>query len=52
MNKIAITPANTTDAQEFKPVWPRQGAAYADKTYSIKPAQTAALNKGVHLKDI
>lgn len=31
INRVAITPANVTDAQGFKHVCPKQGAVYADK---------------------
>lgn len=49
MNKVAITPANVTDGRGFKQVCPKQGAAYADKAYCVKPAQIAAAKKGCHL---
>ena len=34
INKVAITPANVTDAQGLKHVCPSQGAIYADKGYA------------------
>ena len=49
INKVAITPANITDAQGFKRVCPNQGAVYADKGYCTLPAKLAAIAKGVHL---
>lgn len=49
INKVAITPANITDAQGFKHVCPLQGAVYADKGYCTFPAKIAAIGKGVHL---
>ena len=38
INKVAITPANVTDAKGLKHVCPSQGAIYADKGYCIAPA--------------
>jgi len=49
INKVAITPANVTDAQGFKHVCPSQGAVYADKGYCTAPVKLAAARKGVHL---
>lgn len=49
INKVALTPANVTDAQGFKHVCPSQGAVYADKGYCTSPAKIAACCKGVHL---
>lgn len=49
INKVAIIPANVTDAQGFRHVCPSQGAVYADKGYCISPAKIAAKSKGVHL---
>jgi len=48
INKIAITPANITDAQGFKHVRPRQGAVYGDKGYCIKPARDEMKKRGLH----
>ena len=31
INKVAVTPANVTDAEGFKHVCPDKGATYADK---------------------
>lgn len=52
INKVAITPANVTDAQGLKHVCPIQGAIYADKGYCTKPAQQAAKRRGCHLAAI
>lgn len=52
INKVAITPANVTDAKGFKHVCLKQGAVYADKAYCIKPAKDTALQKGCHLAAI
>lgn len=52
INKVAITPANLTDAQGMKHVCPSQGAVYADKGYCTKPAIQAAGRKGIHLAAI
>lgn len=49
INKVAVTPANVTDAQGFKHVCPLSGASYADKGYCTAPAKNAARAKGVHL---
>ena len=52
INKVAITPANTTDADGLERVCPSQGAIYADKAYCGAKANTAAAKKGCHLKAI
>ena len=49
INRVAITPANITDAQGFKHVCPRGGAVYADKGYCTSPAKIVAKSKGIHL---
>lgn len=49
INKVAITPANVTDAQSLKHICPKQGAVYADKGYCTLPARKAASRNGVHL---
>lgn len=49
INKIAVTPANITDAKGFSHVLPSGGAVYADKGYCVAPAKIAAARKGVHL---
>ncbi|MGZ7068749.1 MAG: transposase [Methanobacterium sp.] len=52
INKVAITPANITDAQGFKHVIPNTGATYVDKGYCKEPCKTAAKIKGLHLAAI
>ena len=52
INKVAITPANITDASGYKHVCPSQGATYLDKGYCINPAPRIAKAKGVHLAAI
>lgn len=52
INKVAITPGNTTDSQGLKHVCPEQGAIYADKGYCTKPASSHAARKKCHLAAI
>ena len=52
INKVAITPANITDAQGLKYIYPSQGAIYADKGYCTSPARQAAAHKGCRLAAI
>lgn len=52
INKVAITPANVTDAQGFKHVCPKQGGVYADKGYCTAPAVSVAKKNGCHLAAI
>jgi len=52
INKVAITPANVTDANGYKHVAPKIGATYADKGYCIKPCQNEAKRRGLHLAAI
>lgn len=49
INKVAITPANITDANGLAHVAPNSGAVYADKGYCAKPCQIIAKKKGLHL---
>ncbi len=49
INKVAVTPANLTDAKGLSLVIPKQGAVYADKGYCTSPAKIAAARKNVHL---
>ena len=49
INKVAVTPANVTDAKGMAHVLPNGGATYADKGYCVAPARIAAARKGVHL---
>jgi IS5 family transposase len=52
INKVAITPANLTDAQGLKYVCPKQGAIYADKGYCVQPAKDIAAYNNCHLAAI
>ena len=52
INKVAITPANLTDAQGMKHVCPSQGAIYGDKGYCTAPARKAAARRGCYLAAI
>jgi len=52
INKVAITPANTTDAKGLKHVCPDQGAIFADKAYCTSPARKAAAKRDCHLAAI
>ena len=49
INKVAVTPANITDARGFKHVCPDEGAIYADKGYIGQDVEQAAAKRGVHL---
>ena len=49
INKVAVTPANLTDAKGLALVLPKQGAVYADKGYCTKPARISARRQAVHL---
>jgi len=49
INKIAITPANITDAGAMRHVCPKQGAIYADKEYCVKPPVSEAKRRNLHL---
>lgn len=48
INKVAVSPANETDAQGLERVCPQQGAVYADKGYCVKPAQNTLKAMGCH----
>lgn len=52
INKIAVTPANVTDAQGMKHVCPNGGSIYADKGYCTAPAQKAAKRRSCYLRAI
>ena len=52
VNKVAVTPANVTDAKGLKHIGPNKGAVYADKGYCFQPARHAAAKRGVHLAAI
>jgi IS5 family transposase len=46
INKVALTPANITDAKGLKHVLPSSGAIYADKGYCDKQTHIDAKRKG------
>lgn len=48
ITKIAITPANVTDAQGLQHVCPQGGALYGDKGYCVEPAVIQMKKKGCH----
>ncbi len=48
INKVAVTPANVSDAEALKHICPDQGGVLGDKAYCIKPAQTTLAHKGCH----
>ncbi|MFH1326195.1 MAG: hypothetical protein ABIH48_01880 [Candidatus Falkowbacteria bacterium] len=52
INKVAITPANLTDAKGLRHACPGQGAIYADKGYCTKHAVRAAAKNDCHLAAI
>ena len=52
ITKVAITPANITDAQGLKHICPNEGLVYADKGYCDKPAQITMKKKGCISKAI
>ena len=49
INKVAVTPANVTDARGVSHVLPSGGAVYADKGYCDKNAKITAATKNIHL---
>lgn len=52
INKVAVTPANLTDANGLKHVKPQTGAIYADKGYCVSPAVKTCQQYGLHLRAI
>ncbi len=48
INKVALTPANVTDAQALRHVCPNQGAIVADKGYCTDPARSEIQRRGCH----
>lgn len=52
INKIAITPANTPDADGLENVCPTQGGIYGDKGYCGKKAKHIAAKRRCHLAAI
>ena len=49
INKVAVSPANLTDAKGLGLVCPKGGAVYADKGYCTSSARISAAKKRVHL---
>ena len=52
INKVALTPANVTDAKALKHVCPQSGGIYADKAYCTKAAKQSAAKNNCHLAAI
>ena len=48
INKVAVTPANITDAQGLSHVCPSQGAVHGDKGYCMSPATREIARRGCH----
>src|SRR3546814_735995 len=48
ITKVAITPANVTEAQSLKHICPQGGMVIADKAYCVREAQTTMRAKGCH----
>lgn len=48
INKVAITPANVTDAKAVKHILPNSGAVFGDKGYCTKDSTTSIKKKGLH----
>lgn len=48
INKVAITPANETDAKGLGRICPDQGAVVGDKGYCVGPAIKSIKKKGCH----
>ena len=46
--KVAVSPANETDAEGLKRICPTQGAVYGDKGYCIAPARQTIKARGCH----
>jgi len=52
INKVAVTPANVSDAKGFKYVCPNKGITYADKAYCSQETQSIAKYNNCHLAAI
>ena len=52
INKVAVTPANITDAKGMKHVCPDGGAIYADKAYCTSHAEHVAAKKRCTLRAV
>ena len=48
INKVAITPANVTDAKAVKHILPKQGAIFGDKGYCTKDSTDQMKIKNLH----
>lgn len=48
INKIAITPANLSDAKGLKHICPTRGGVFGDKGYCTSPAQRTLRARGCH----
>jgi len=48
INKVAITPANVTDAKAVKHILPNSGAVFGDKGYCTKDSTDAIKRRGLH----
>lgn len=48
INKVAITPANVTDAKAFVHICPSSGAVFGDKGFCTQDAVISILAKGCH----
>ena len=48
VTKVAVTPANETDAQGLEKVCPRGGRVFADKAYCTKSAQIIMKKNEIH----
>jgi transposase, IS5 family len=48
VEKVAVTPANVSDAEGLKRVCPNEGMIFADKAYSVKEAQNIMKAKSCH----
>lgn len=49
INKVAVTPANVSDAQDFKYVCPNKGITYTDKAYCSKETRKIAKSNNCQL---
>ena len=48
INKVAVTPANVSDAKAIKHILPKQGAIFGDKGYCTKDSTTQMKIKNLH----
>ena len=48
VTKVAVTPANETDAQGLEKVCPRGGMVFADKAYCVNSAQLTMKKNEIH----